>query len=110
MKKHNHQRKINNIWKYIFLLGIFVLSFTQLGWMYSDNTVLVPVRVEKGETLWHIATVATNDDTDVRNTVHSILKTNHLAHNDDIYPGQVLQIPVESSRANLLETTFTTIK
>ncbi|MCH4167500.1 MAG: LysM peptidoglycan-binding domain-containing protein [Megasphaera sp.] len=110
MKKRNHQRKLNNIWKYVFLLAVLVLSFTQLGWMYSDDTVLVPVRVEKGETLWHIATVAADGDTDVRNVVNSILKANHLAHNDDIYPGQVLQVPVGSHRVSLLETTFTTVK
>lgn len=102
------ENKINHIWKYFLLLSILVLSFTQLGWMYRDDTVIVPIRVEKGETLWHIAAVAADDNTDVRNVIDSILKTNKLANNDDIYPGQVLQVPVSTERVNLVKASFTT--
>ncbi|MCH4179739.1 MAG: LysM peptidoglycan-binding domain-containing protein [Megasphaera sp.] len=107
MKSTKQQHRTLHIWRYFLIVVIAIVSFTQLGWMYQDDTVLVPVRVEKGETIWHIAAVAAEDGSDVRGVVQSILTANHLANNDDIYPGQILQVPVIAQRADYVTTTFT---
>ena len=41
-----------------------------------------------------MASAAADSRTDIRDVVDGILKVNHLSNNDDIYPGQILQIPV----------------
>ena len=38
-------------------------------------------------------------DADVRNTVFDIVEANRLGHNQDIYPGQILQVPVDRAAA-----------
>lgn len=89
------QKRTHTIGKYIFALVILILAGTQLGWMYHEETTYVTIQVQEGDTLWQLASAAADTDTDVRHTVHAMIETNHLSGNEDIYPGQVLQVPVK---------------
>jgi nucleoid-associated protein YgaU len=51
--------------------------------------------VVAGDTLWDIAVGYTPAGGDVRRTVYDIRQVNHL-ESADIFPGQVLQIPVDA--------------
>lgn len=92
------QKRTHIIRKYIFALAaILILAGTQLGWMYHEDTAYITIQVQEGDTLWQLASAAADTDTDIRHTVHAMIETNHLAGNEDIYPGQVLQIPVKET-------------
>ena len=70
-------------------------SLTQIGWMNNQtDKEFVSVTVHQGDTLWKIASASTADNKDVRSTVYAIVDANNLGHNQDIYPGQVLKVPV----------------
>ena len=97
--------RLQNI-RFILIAVILVASLTQIGWMnnqtdkefvYSEgkhDVLLVSVTVHQGDTLWKIASASTADNKDVRSTVYAIVDANNLGHNQDIYPGQVLKVPV----------------
>ena len=85
------------IGKYIIVFAILILASTQLGWMYHEESTCLTIQVQSGDTLWQLASAAVDTDTDVRDTVHSMIEINHLAGNEDIYPGQLLQIPVRDT-------------
>ena len=78
-----------------YFLGIMLLllAWFQLGWTYPAEPEYVQVKVQAGDTVWHIASDVAEENMDVRDVVSSILKVNHLSGTDDIYPGQVLQVP-----------------
>lgn len=76
---------------------LFILVSTQLGWIYREEPEYITIRVQAGDTLWKLASATVDTDTDIRYTIHTIIKENHLVGNEDIYPGQVLQIPVKKS-------------
>ncbi|MCI1822184.1 MAG: LysM peptidoglycan-binding domain-containing protein [Megasphaera sp.] len=104
MKKRNQHPLINL--KYFFVLTALIVSITQLGWIFHDNAQYIPVRVHTGDTVWNIASAAVDSGTDVRDVVDGILKVNHLSNNDDIYPGQILQIPVHDSSIETVKSHF----
>lgn len=85
------------IGKYIVIFAILILASTQLGWMYHEESTCLTIQVQTGDTLWQLASAAVDTDTDVRDTVHSMIEINQLAGNEDIYPGQLLQIPVKDT-------------
>ncbi|WP_273062398.1 LysM peptidoglycan-binding domain-containing protein [Colibacter massiliensis] len=85
--------------RFIFMAVILVASLTQLGWIGNSHKEYVTVQVHQGDTLWQIASEATADGDDVRNTVVDIVNVNNLGHNEDIYPGQILNVPVSESTA-----------
>ena len=94
MKKKKNIRQ--RLFGYILLLGLLAIASTQLGWVYRGETEYTPVRVEKGDTVREIASRSTNDETDIRYVVSDIMETNHLSDTQDIYPGQILNVPVPS--------------
>lgn len=109
MKKERKRKYIAG--KYIFACLIFALASTQLGWIYHEEAEYVTIRVQTGDTLWQLAAATADTDTDIRYTIHTIINDNHLANNEDIYPGQVLQIPVkknykEQAKLNLQERIY----
>lgn len=86
--------RLQNI-RFILIAVILVASLTQIGWMNNQTEKeFVSVTVHKGDTLWKIASASTADNKDVRSTVYAIVDANNLGHNQDIYPGQVLKVPV----------------
>ena len=86
--------RLQNI-RFILIAVILVASLTQIGWMNNQtDQEFVLVTVHQGDTLWKIASASTADNKDVRSTVYAIVDANNLGHNQDIYPGQVLKVPV----------------
>ena len=86
--------RLQNI-RFILIAVILVASLTQIGWMNNQtDKEFVSVKVHQGDTLWKIASASTADSKDVRSTVYAIVDANNLGHNQDIYPGQVLKVPV----------------
>lgn len=86
--------RLQNI-RFILIAVILVASLTQIGWMNNQtDKEFVAVTVHQGDTLWKIASASTADNKDVRSTVYAIVDANNLGHNQDIYPGQVLKVPV----------------
>ena len=86
--------RLQNI-RFILIAVILVASLTQIGWMNNQTEKeFVSVTVHQGDTLRKIASASTADNKDVRSTVYAIVDANNLGHNQDIYPGQVLKVPV----------------
>lgn len=54
--------------------------------------------VQSGDTLWHIAGRYVTDKDDIRELTYAITEINKLNKNAQIYPGQILKIPVKNSR------------
>ena len=85
--------------KYVALIGLAIFMCTQIGWSYQPSQEYVSVRVEPGQTVWQLASVVVDEDTDVRQVIQSILDENKLTGDRAIQPGQVLRLPVSSSKA-----------
>lgn len=60
----------------------------------SDQTI----QVEKGDTLWTIASKYTDNSKDVRETIYQLKQINHISDSGDLQPGMTLQIPANLSR------------
>ncbi|EHM40352.1 LysM peptidoglycan-binding domain-containing protein [Anaeroglobus geminatus] len=100
MKKKLHKSNTTSRRIRFFLIAVFLAaSFTQLGWTGPSHKEYISVQVHRGDTLWQIASRVTAADADVRNTVFDIVEVNRLGHNQDIYPGQILQVPVDRAAA-----------
>lgn len=54
------------------------------------------VKVSSGDTVWSIAARNTGEKDDIRNIVVAIKKANALDNHVQIYPGQVLKVPVRN--------------
>lgn len=59
------------------------------------NKQCITVAVHSGDTVWSIASKYTNNKSDIRDFIFTIRKINELDNCADIYPGQVLKIPVQ---------------
>lgn len=94
MKRGQRRNASRRIVYYILIVTVMVLGLTQLGWVYHDSPAYIPVQIEEGDTIWNLAELVTDNQNDVRATVHDIVTRNNLAHNTTLQPGQVLDIPV----------------
>ena len=80
----------------ISLLLLCTIANTALG--YNDALALteqqyIQIQVESGDTLWTIADEFMPDDMDPREAVYIICDNNDMNAND-LYAGQILDIPV----------------
>lgn len=50
--------------------------------------------VKKGDTIWEIALINMNTNKDVRELVYDIYNVNNIGGSENIYPGQLLLLPV----------------
>lgn len=98
MKQQYYKNPVSWV-TYIVLFGMLLLGIAQIGWVSHPATTYITVQVEEGDTIWHLASLVTNNQTDVRSTVAEIVQHNDLSHNAEIRPGQVLQVPVPASDA-----------
>jgi len=80
---------------FISILFVSILVFASMTTLkaYSKNIPQFDyIRVEKGDTLWSIASKNMNGK-DIRKTVYEISKLNNI-HDSVIYPGDILKLPV----------------
>lgn len=97
MRKRRRARR--PLFKYVALIGLAIFMCTQIGWSFQPSQEYVSVRVEQGQTIWQLASVVVDEDTDVRQVIQSIIDENNLSGDKAIQPGQVLRLPVSSGRA-----------
>jgi len=79
---------------FILILAIscvFMFAFNTVSG--NENIRYIDYVVTKGDTLWTIANVESNNQLDLREVVHHISKVNNIGGSDHIYPGQILKIP-----------------
>lgn len=61
---------------------------------FSDRGAYDTVHVKPGDTVWKIAANYVSEKEDIREKVFVIRKLNKLNNNAQVYPGQVLKVPV----------------
>lgn len=95
-----------------FCLGLLLLSVISLDFdihiMQAQNTFHTSkpyqeVHVLAGDTVWSIASKYVSNKDDIRELIMAIRQINGLAINAEIYPGQVIKVPVKTLPAS--ETT-----
>lgn len=77
----------------LLLIG-FLFNFTgSIMSEASTNQKIIEIRVASGDTLWAIASEYNYYNKDIREVVYEIKKVNQIT-SSNIYPGQILKIPV----------------
>lgn len=73
----------------------FDMSITQAHNTYLTSKSFSEVRVLTGDSVWSIASKFVTNKEDVRELIIAIRQVNGLSINADIYPGQVLKVPLK---------------
>lgn len=94
--------KLKKIWLIFLLLVILKLSDHSIASsnQYFDSDTYQVIDVNTGDSVWTIATRSVTDKDDIRHLIAAIKHINHLDNNLQIYPGQILKIPIRSSDIN----------
>jgi nucleoid-associated protein YgaU len=71
-------------------------SFRNLSESNSRQTI-VSYKISTGDTLWTLASRSVNKDEDVRDKIIAIQRLNDISASQQLYPGQIIQIPVNQS-------------
>ncbi len=81
----------------LFLLIFALWSITPLANSnaYLASSVYGSIAVKSGDTVWGIATKYVTDQEDVRQLAQAIKEVNGLNNNVQIFPGQVLKVPLK---------------
>lgn len=84
----------------IFIVVVLLITITAANTVFGfynadglSKQEYIQIQVEPGDTLWSIADNYMPDDMDRRKSVHIISSANDI-NASDLYPGQILQIPV----------------
>jgi len=89
--------RLKNKKRFAFIISLIVLAVTFAGFITSAGASSPQpdehkvIRVEKGDTLWEIASTH-SDNIDIRKYIYNIKQLNNLT-GDTIYEGQVLLLP-----------------
>ena len=75
-------------------------GYTMQNIDYSDYQMQTVV-VNRGETLWEIASRHTSEKEDVREVLYRINRSNDL-RSKYVYPGQVIKVPVHPKNDSLM--------
>lgn len=78
----------------LFVLCIVFMP-NQISRAFVEECHIEMVTVKKGDTLWRIAAKYSSEDEDIRVKIAAIRRLNQLNDDLKIYPGQVLQVPVD---------------
>ncbi|MPW25219.1 LysM peptidoglycan-binding domain-containing protein [Alkalibaculum sp. M08DMB] len=70
---------------------VLMLTFNTVSG--SENLEYKDYIVEKGDTIWKIADLVSNESIDIREVVYRISEANNIGGSDHIYPGQTIKIP-----------------
>ncbi|VBB07423.1 Hypothetical protein LUCI_2672 [Lucifera butyrica] len=81
----------------IFSVMLALWSITPLAssnaYFAADRFTVVPVGA--GDTVWNIAAKYVTNKDDIRELTTAIKQINHLNTNAQIYPGQMLKVPIK---------------
>jgi LysM repeat protein len=99
--------KLNNLWFVVFVLASIILYDTNFTFSnkYLASATYQVIDVNKGDSLWTISSKYVTDKDDIRHLIAAIKHLNQLDNNTQIYPGQVLKIPVKSENIKLARET-----
>jgi LysM repeat protein len=99
--------KLNNMWFIIFVLAVIVLYDTNFTFSnkYLTSAAYQVIDVNKGDSLWTISSKYVTDKDDIRHLIAAIKHLNQLDNNTQIYPGQILKIPVKPETIKLARET-----
>lgn len=61
---------------------------------YMNASTYVTIQVRSGDSVWSIAAKYVTDRDDIRDLTYAINQLNGLQRNGQIFPGQVLKIPL----------------
>lgn len=76
-----------------------VICFIGFYMCQEDKTYsLKSYIVQQGDTLWSVVSNESDISGDIREVVYDTYNLNNISQNEDIYPGQVILIPVGSRR------------
>jgi len=81
----------------LFLLIFALWSITPLANSnaYLASSIYGSISVKSGDTVWGIATKYVTDQEDIRELAQAIKEVNGLNNNVQIFPGQVLKVPLK---------------
>ncbi|MBC8015970.1 MAG: LysM peptidoglycan-binding domain-containing protein [Sporomusaceae bacterium] len=84
----------------ILLVLSLIISLWSITPLVSSNAYLdagtyATVSVKSGDTVWGIAAKYVTSKDDIRDLSHAIKQLNGLNNNTQIFPGQVLKVPVK---------------
>jgi LysM repeat protein len=78
------------------IFGIFAAVWLFLNVVNAGQSQATVIQVMPGDTLWRIAAEHSTARQDIRDVVATIRHLNKLDHNGQIYPGQMLKVPVDN--------------
>ena len=84
----------------ILLVITLIITFWSITPLASSNPYLdvgthVNIYVKTGDSVWNIATNYVTDSDDIRDLTQAIKQLNGLNNNTQIFPGQVLKVPIK---------------
>ncbi|SFL39416.1 LysM peptidoglycan-binding domain-containing protein [Pelosinus propionicus] len=99
--------KIDTVWLIILLIASIFLYDTSFEFSnkYLSCATYQIIDVNKGDSLWTISARYVTDKDDIRSLIAAIKQVNRLDNNTQIYPGQLLKIPVASDNIRLARET-----
>ena len=83
----------------ILLALTLIVTFWSITTLASSNPYrdvgTVNIYVNSGDTVWNIATKYVSNSDDIRDLTQAIKQINGLNNNTQIFPGQILKIPMK---------------
>lgn len=94
MKRYRIINKFRFYTLVILMFAVLVASmfFIIVNATGTSSVVLVPVYVTDGDNLWNLSLQYSDDNTDIRAYIDSVMQVNELK-DANIYPGEVLLFP-----------------
>lgn len=91
--------KLDTVWITVLVITSIFLYDTNFEFSnkYLACATYQIVDVNKGDSLWTISARYVTDKDDIRHLIAAIKQLNRLDNNTQIYPGQLLKIPVVAS-------------
>jgi hypothetical protein len=78
------------------MLAVLIIGYSlpSRGFGERQQVAYISVPVAAGDTVWMIAARQVNATDDIREMIFAIRQANNLNNNAEIFPGQVLKVPI----------------
>lgn len=80
--------------KLLNFLTVIVISFGLWTSVAPKDYATKEYIVRRGDTVWSVVLSESDISGDIREVVYDTYKLNNISQNEDIYPGQVILIPI----------------